>query len=412
LIAHAITEFPAYSFFIGDLHAHILDIPYVLLFIALVSELHFEGRFRKGLTAALIVSLGTLGVTNSWDFPLHGFLLFVTVLSLFSFGDFKNNRKEILSTLGKVFLIGIFAIIVFLPYYLSFHSPVSGIGFSKTFSGVAVYLRMFGYFLAMSAVLIIYFSLVKERTIKDRLVMVFLSVALFLMITPDTFFLKDIYYKLNPPYYRANTVFKVWYQSWILFTIVSAYAFGALISLLKVSRKYLVLLIPVTFLSFFVFAYPYISIKYIVGPKYEYKGLNGTAYLNPQYSDAKTIIDWLNSNVDGQPVILEAEGNAYSMQSIYSAYTGLPTVVGWSSHELGWRGDWTPIAYRMGDIEKMYKSPSAEEVRSLLEKYNVEYAVIGKTEKEKYKLRSDITLLEFGDIAVETPTAMLIKIRD
>ena len=43
--------------------------------------------------------------------------------------------------------------------------------------------------------------------------------------------------------------------------------------------------------------------------------------------------------IEGQPVVLEANGDSYSDYERVSAMTGLPTVLGWYVHEWLWRGD-------------------------------------------------------------------------
>ena len=50
-------------------------------------------------------------------------------------------------------------------------------------------------------------------------------------------------------------------------------------------------------------------------------------------------IRWLDETIEGQPVVLEANGDSYSDYERVSAMTGLPTVLGWYVHEWLWRGD-------------------------------------------------------------------------
>ena len=49
---------------------------------------------------------------------------------------------------------------------------------------------------------------------------------------------------------------------------------------------------------------------------------------------------WLNDNVNGQPVVLEASGDSYKdYDNRVSAMTGLSTVLGWYVHEWLWRNN-------------------------------------------------------------------------
>jgi len=93
-----------------------------------------------------------------------------------------------------------------------------------------------------------------------------------------------------------------------------------------------------------------------------------------------------------------------------SSYTGLPTLVGWSEHELGWRGNWEIIAARMGDIEKMYKSASKDEVDGLVQKYRVRYVVLGDKEKAKYGPNAGFALQQLSTTVMRSGNAQLLLI--
>lgn len=70
----------------------------------------------------------------------------------------------------------------------------------------------------------------------------------------------------------------------------------------------------------------------------EYRGLDATAYLENVFSEDAGAIRWLDETIEGQPVVLEANGDSYSDYERVSAMTGLPTVLGWYVHEWLWRG--------------------------------------------------------------------------
>ena len=64
--------------------------------------------------------------------------------------------------------------------------------------------------------------------------------------------------------------------------------------------------------------------------------------------------------------------------------TGLPTVLGWYVHEWLWRNDVADLNARAADVETIYTSDDAEEIRKLLDKYEVSYIFVGSCEREKY----------------------------
>ena len=64
--------------------------------------------------------------------------------------------------------------------------------------------------------------------------------------------------------------------------------------------------------------------------------------------------------------------------------TGLPTVIGWLTHEVMWRASWDVVSGRDTDVDTIYQTADGEEAIALLRKYNVEYIYVGTIEKEKY----------------------------
>ncbi len=79
----AIDENPAFSFLLGDLHPHVLSLPFVLLAAGLAlqalawswqgDEFYDWKRFVPPLLLAAIM-LGSLLALNTWDYPIYGFL--------------------------------------------------------------------------------------------------------------------------------------------------------------------------------------------------------------------------------------------------------------------------------------------------------------------------------------------------
>jgi len=408
LIPFTINEFPTYSFLISDLHAHILNIPYVLLFIGFMLVVYFDNKVLKSkmFLAFLMLSLGALGVTNSWDL-----FIYIPLLGLIIWASTRKFFYSFFVT--AVTLVG--ATVLYMPFYLNFKPPIGGIGFfvPNLRADIGPIMQMFGFFLLL--VMPFYLTLSRKKPLAtfERLVLILSVYGLFLICVPEFVFVKDIYYKLNPPYFRANSIFKIWYQAWIILSLCSGFCLYKVLTDFKLFNlkvlKFLVLFI-IIFFSFYVFKYTVVGTKYIVGPVYISKGLDGAAYLKNSVPGDLALIDWINENIKGQPVLLEAVGDSYTTGSLISSYTGLPTIVGWSSHELGWRGFWDPIAFRMGDVEKMYKSLSVEEVKSLISKYDVKYAVITDKETQQYGENAGQILKSISSTVAKSDNSELLKI--
>ncbi len=398
LIEFTINEFPAYSFLISDLHAHILDIPFVLLFVALVMSYSFDAKVKSSKLFFLVtsLSLGALAAVNSWDFFVYlpFFALAVLINNFKKISNAENFIKKVFVPILSVLLI---SLVFFLPFYLNFQPASGGVGFVSSHFGLAPVIRMFGFFIAITFLYVVNISYRNVFNKSDSFVLVLLFFGLLLIFVPNIVFLKDIYFKLNPPYYLANTIFKLWYQAWIVLGVSSGYILFKGLSSLPKKPWLIPNLVIVTFLFFYVIKYTIVSVRYVVGPTYEYKSIDGTKYLEFGYLSERSLIDWLSKNIVGQPVILEAVGKPYTMDSLISSYTGLPTVVGWNEHELGWRDDWPLISTRMGEVEKIYQSNSIDEIKDLLNKYEIQYIVISKKEREKYGENAGQTLMNFTE---------------
>ena len=88
VIPYTINEFPYFSFIHGDLHSHMLAIPFYLLVLTFLLNIYFRkntNRIFENTLAFLIfsVSLGFLFPTNSWDFPVYFGLTFSIILAFY-----------------------------------------------------------------------------------------------------------------------------------------------------------------------------------------------------------------------------------------------------------------------------------------------------------------------------------------
>jgi len=186
---------------------------------------------------------------------------------------------------------------------------------------------------------------------------------------------------------RMNTIFKFWYQAWVQMAIASAFAVWYVMRRGRRVGGYIwlgafMLLFGISLL------YP-IAGMYSKGQQFAVKPtLNGIAYMEQRRPGDYRAIQWLNENVQGAPVILEAPGGSYSEYGRVSAQTGLPTVLGWDFHQQQWRGNYDEPGKRIPDIERIYKSLDRQVVQDLLEKYDIEYVYVGELERTKYGLQT------------------------
>jgi uncharacterized membrane protein len=187
--------------------------------------------------------------------------------------------------------------------------------------------------------------------------------------------------------YRINTIFKFYYQAWLLWSLAAAYILATLADSIKNPLRGLVYagLILALIMGLF---YPILGLQSKTNnfTRGEGPSLDGT-YLYPQ-TDYQGV-EFLRSLPKG--VIVEAVGNSYSTaHNRISTYTGYPTILGWDFHEVQWRGGWDLVMPRKQDVADLYCTGQWDLARSLLEKYDVRYLVVGDVEYTTYSAGSDI----------------------
>ncbi len=108
-------------------------------------------------------------------------------------------------------------------------------------------------------------------------------------------------------------------------------------------------------------------------------------------------IRWLQDNVAGSPVVLEAHHEQYRWNGRISSYTGLPTVLGWPWHQIQQRTPYEmAIRKRAADVAEMYNTLDMSQAEALLRQYEVQYIVVGELEGVYY---SPAGLAKFGAMA-------------
>ena len=440
-----IHEFPCYSFVLGDLHAHVVNIMFVLLVIALlyvwlrgvrkktvpVDASMKEGSFWKEqllMPHLLVVSvlLGMFQWTNFWDFVIYyvvtlGTVLFANILR------FQGKIKKIIAVtfvqMAEIYLV---SYLVILPFTLQFDTMVDGIGIAKYHSYFYQLMVLWGLPAVLTITFIISILCEKLRGMEHkslyRLMKALRTADLFAIITglcaiglvaiPELVYVRDIYENGNA---RANTMFKLTYQAYILFALTMGYG---IYRLLVVSRQKLAKIISAICLFFLIWTMGYFgkSVTSWFGKVLDpsgYQGLYALGYLDTDFSEDVNAIQWLKENIKGSPVVLEANGDSYSGFERVSASTGLPTILGWYVHEWLWRNDTDDLNQKSGDITAIYTSQDEEQVRALLKEYDVSYIFVGSKEIEKYEDSLNNTLLQnLGEIVFmdENSSTYIVKV--
>jgi YYY domain-containing protein len=394
--------------------------------------------------------LGALGFLNTWDFPIYWGLAALC----YAAGRYAAGRRldmaywlHVVLWAGRALILGV---LLFLPFYIGFGSQASGIGLvliNKTrpwhyfvmfglflvagaafiahataawvrgrrfaWAGDATIVAVVaGFFVALSAftgrwtalgvaqlVAALVLSVTRrfaqgkdagETALDDVTVSLMMIVGFLLTFAVEFVFLRDYFGT------RMNTVFKFYYQAWVLLGLGGAYALWAVFGRgerapgrwAAVGRGIFAALFSLTLAA---------SLVYTFAAGYtKANGFRGDATLNclafvQKYNPAEyDAIAWLNANVKGAPVILEATGGSYSEFARISARTGLPTLLGWDFHEQQWRGNRNPAGNRAGEIEALYRTPDSAESLTRLRTYGITYIYVGDLERSKYTLGESV----------------------
>ena len=95
---------------------------------------------------------------------------------------------------------------------------------------------------------------------------------------------------------------------------------------------------------------------------------------------------------------MEASGESFTEFSLISAFSGMPTVVGWQVHEWLWRGTWDIPAQRLREIDVIYNDPLSAESTALIEQYQLKYIIITNRERAKFPNLNEKALLQLGRV--------------
>ena len=489
-----IHEFPLYSYVVSDLHAHVLNMIFVLTVIGLAIAVAMNiiaksenidnmqkdhKRYLPGFCMVIFL-IGLFPATNFWDFPIY--IVVSGVLYLYAnLRIYEYKLKAWLVTFCQVVITGIAAYLIAFLFHLNFDPISSSIKFVTTSTKFYQLLVLYGYqavffgFLIITAVAAYYkfdpnpkklkgnkqtevslslplsapaasgerskfFDFIEKSNPADIIVMILFVCAFGLIIIPEIIYVKDIY--PNDP--RANTMFKLCYQAFIMLSLGIGYTFSRMF-LFKGKKSFYAasaLVVSVILLAG-AFEYPFFAISQWFGSTHfsRYKGLDGTKYMltyqeqltkledetfpegqeptgEPEtwervlsLVDDYPIIQYLNKDVKGQPIIAEANHLSYTSYGRIAANTGLPDIFNWYTHQLLWRNTHeSEFNERIWDLNDLYTSSDVNKARSIINKYNISYIMVGKLERTKYRNRIDEVMLNLlGTVVCQSNDTYLIK---
>ncbi len=458
IIPYTINEFPYFSFIHGDLHSHMIAIPFQLLVLAFLLNIYLRNDsktvyLRKGSNRvfesflALFVfsiSLGFLFPSNSWDFPIYFGLAFAVIFA-FYYGQYIRNKSlsgSVTGFLGTVLLVSILSLLPYLPFYLSFKPQAAGgfdfvppelrttvkdflilfslflfltfsflmtrlesrrkVQYSILWIGITVFLAR-EWSISLLVILLPLLALSLYSFLKDLperssagFTSLLIATAVFIALLCEIVFLDD---PISGSFARMNTVFKFYMHLWIFLAIAASYSFYQLYLRYRTKsenslpwgygKKIWMVSLVLLVLSCSVF--PVVATFTRIEDMNAKPALDGMEYMKDLDRGDYYAIKWIQENIKGTPVILEAseDDSSYRYTSRVSANTGLPTVIGWARHERFWGRDHDEIRTRLEDVNSIYSTGNRKKALELMNKYNISYVYIGQLERQMYDIRAD-----------------------
>jgi uncharacterized membrane protein len=201
-----------------------------------------------------------------------------------------------------------------------------------------------------------------------------------LVLLPEFVYLVDLFG------HRMNTIFKFYYQAWLLWGVAAAYGSGVLLHKLNIkSTVYgLVLAVVVTMGLTYPLMGVHTRISAFKNRSDQQFNLDGTTgqYYYFLSQDEKQAVLWLQQAPLG--TLVEAVGGSYSNYARISANSGQPALLGWPGHEDQWRGGRELFASRQDDIFRLYTTTSWIEAENIIQKYQIKYIFVSTLERTTY----------------------------
>jgi YYY domain-containing protein len=476
----AITEFPAWSVLFGDLHPHVIGLGVLLALGASCLALHdrlLAGRRTAWAAAVLVgVLVGQVRATNTWD------LLLAVSMVVVAFGAALVQRAQVRTTVVAAVIVAGVVIVGWRPYTRQTQVFDQGVDPGELFTPWVSWLQQFGFFVAVSllalaaparrsialsarsaaeqgrrvptvlptAVGVALVGVGVALVLPDRTVAVCCALlagalcwAALSMRTVDLvpafafvviaggwtiqFFVES--FTIRNDGGRQNTVFKFWYQSWLLLAVGSAAVLVWLLADLRLRHEarpvrratarlaaLLVAAIAVTSLGFWAFALP---------PRLDDRisttglSLDGEAFLDVPFEityaevplrpgDDLPLVHWLRAHVDGVQVVSEIGKDDYRWSGRISVFTGLPTPIGWAYHQSQQRRDYQrDIDRRVAAMDALYTSTDPGVIARSLADDRVAYVVFGTVERSVSTPESEAALRSHPCLTIEVESAGL-----
>lgn len=231
------------------------------------------------------------------------------------------------------------------------------------------------------------------------------AIGLLLVFAPEWIYLRDNFGT------RMNTVFKFYYQAWLLLALVGSYAVMTALRPGTGARG----VAQWSALGLAGLSVVLVAASLLFTPAGAYSKTNGFAG-TPTFDGVAYVRDfgpaeyaaamWVRDNVAPDALVLEGKGASYRAEyNRVSTLSGRPTLLGWDGHESQWRGQayGKMAAGRAEALDIIYRSGAPQQIRETLEEWGIDYVYVGPTEREQYGLTpgAEARLAQVMDLVFE-----------
>jgi YYY domain-containing protein len=461
-----IDEFPAFSYVLGDDHAHVLAQPLVVLAVALALQLLLAVRepvrgrsllagLRPRDLAAAAVLVAAVGCASPGDLPAAAGL----VLAAAAWSARGRGLAASHATLACAAALALGGLLVAGPFLVTLLSPAHGLipnalhptplfqvllMFGGLLPGIVLLAAhgprptaagrtcalVVGLVLPVAAVLAAIATAGPDhgralaRWARTPFTLpalgVLLSCLLARVASPGgalarraatglaalglgLVMVPEVVYLRDAFVMRMNTVFKLYYPAWLLLGLASAYAIAA--AWRDGSPRLRVAARACALAAT-------VGVAYTAGAAWNVTGgfsraaptLSALAHLVPA---ERAAIDWVRAHVPPGAVVLQADGHDYvAEEGRLAGATGRPTLLGWQGHELVWRGPvFAPVhERRVAGTARVYRAADAGALRDALDAWGIAFVLVGPVERARFRLsaRDDARFLEALDLVFES----------
>lgn len=421
-----VNEYPFCSILLSQLHPHLMALPIGLTLLYLLgTEYGGKGGWHTELLSS--VTFAVLCMTNLWDGIAYGLLIMLCfIYELFGITTGARSSSGARAFQGLFFRLG-FSGVLLTPFLLSIRGNIRGnVGWAEPGEVLAVrpvalhfgsYLILilsaffisrlrFGHaarvnlLITLPAVLLLTVLWIFSHGSTQPLVflMFVLAMGLFLSRTsPKEWAFIDIlasagililaFANIIVIYDRMNTVYKLMLPAWIWIGIASLVRVNERLAIFtKLERSAVGIAVGLSVLVYVTCAVQYAGYVTEKGPR---PTLDAVKFMANRADGDYDIISWINGHVRDSPVILEAYDREFGRGGRMSAYTGLPSVLGWKEHAAQKGLSDLEVYTRMRDIDAIYQAPQFQDVSRLIEKYGIQFIVLGALERSRYGIENE-----------------------